>query len=64
MRPVLRILCALAVFISSTTCFIAFYHAAFPHRITPGDVISALTFAGIGALSFAAIYFILDSSKA
>ena len=64
MKRVLRILCALAVFISSTAYSIAFYHAAFPHRVTPGYVISALIFAVIGILSFVAIYFVLGTSKA
>jgi hypothetical protein len=63
-KRVLRILCALAVFISSTAYCLAFYHAAFPHRVTVGYVISALIFALVGVLSFVAIYFILGLSKA
>jgi hypothetical protein len=59
-KRILRVLCALAVFIGSAANSIAFYHAVSHHRVTPGYVIAVLTFAGVGVLSFASIYFILD----
>ena len=63
MRNVLRILCSLAVFITSSAYSVALFNAAHHHPITPGVVIAALVFAGIGVLSFAAIYFILGASR-
>jgi uncharacterized membrane protein YiaA len=59
-KNIFRVLCALAVFVGSTANSVAFYHAVGHHRLTPGYVIAVLIFAGLGVLSFASIYFILD----
>ena len=64
MKHLSRILCALAVFITSSAYAIAMYRAALHHRITIVFVISVLIFASIGVLSFLAIYFILGKAKA